>query len=129
MGRPPHRSIILAFALLAAPQAKAEPCPLEGQAHLPYADAGCQFYLGTTAYRAKAYEIAAAHWKRVVAAADDSDAGQAYESMAQSNPDAENLDDDDRAIYEDALSGIAELEADLDEAAIKEAEARAADLP
>ncbi len=175
-------------------QARAEPCPLEGQAEIPYSDAACQFYLGTTAYRAEAYEIAAAHWKRVVAAADDSDAGRAYESMAHSNlaflkfqglgvpknkpgaikdwrtaaslgsvearrhlgwvysasdyhvqdpvlalawyksvilamPDTEILDDDDRAVYEDALDGIADLEADLDKEAIKEAEARAAELP
>lgn len=46
-----------------ASAADAEPCPLEDLDQSDYTHIDCQFYLGTTAYRTKFYEVAAAHWK------------------------------------------------------------------
>ena len=61
-----------------------ELCPLDGLSDLFYTDLQCQFYLGTTAYRAEAYEVAAAHWKRIVSAANDSEAAQELKTTALS---------------------------------------------
>ena len=52
-----------------------EACPLQPLAEFPYSDIECQFYLGTTAYRAGIYEIAAAHWLQVLKSDDQSELG------------------------------------------------------
>lgn len=60
---------------MSAPAASEESCPLQLLAEFPYTDIECQFYLGTTAYRAGVYEVAAAHWVQVLKSDDQSELG------------------------------------------------------
>ena len=60
-----------------------EPCPLSLLAEFPYTDVECQFYLGTTAYRAGVYEVAAAHWMQVLLSTDDSETAVETKTVAR----------------------------------------------
>lgn len=51
--------------------AYSEPCPINDLSDISYLNTLCQFNLGSTAYRAKAYSQAAAHWQLVISSADD----------------------------------------------------------
>lgn len=66
---------MLIFVLVPAASVSEELCPLQPLAEFPYSDVECQFYLGTTAYRAGVYEVAAAHWVQVLKSNDQSELG------------------------------------------------------
>ena len=78
------RHFVIALSLLIVSTAVAEECPLPYLADRNYDDLDCQFYLGTTAYRAGVYEVAAAHWQRIVDSPDDSAAAKEFRSTARS---------------------------------------------
>lgn len=63
--------------------ANEEACPLQPLAEFPYSDIECQFYLGTTAYRAGIYEVAAAHWEQVLRSDDQSELGVETKTIAR----------------------------------------------
>ncbi len=52
--------------LLVSTSAFADKCELKYLEELEYKDIECQFYMGTAAYKNKAYSVAAAHWNLVL---------------------------------------------------------------
>jgi len=56
----------LATTLTLCNTAYSEKCPLKLLEEYDYTDIDCQFYLGTTAYRAEVYQVAVAHWQNIL---------------------------------------------------------------
>jgi TPR repeat protein len=76
--------VALAFLLFEPAKADTEMCLLEALSDRPYTDLECQFYLGTTAYRAESYSVAAAHWRNVINSPNISADTASLKSTAQS---------------------------------------------
>jgi hypothetical protein len=70
--------------LLLSSSVLAEKCKLEYLDELKYTDIECQFYMGTTAYRNKVYEVAAAHWRYVIDAQLKYEGEEQFQAMALS---------------------------------------------
>lgn len=62
------RFLFLLFGWYSLGVAAEELCPLAPLPEQEYLSIECQFYLGTTAYRASVYTVAAAHWQYVAEA-------------------------------------------------------------
>jgi hypothetical protein len=62
----------------------ADKCKIEYLDELEYTDIECQFYMGTTAYRNKVYEVAAAHWNYVIDAPLKYEGEEQFQAMALS---------------------------------------------
>ena len=187
-----HRLAALAL-MTASTNAQAEQCPLGQLAERVYTDLECQFYLGTTAFRAGVFEVAAAHWQRMLTSDSDSAdaaslrrtarstlaylryngmgtpqdrqravddwttaAGEGaiearrqlgfaysdpeyagrnnvtalawYQSLVLAFPEPDSLDQTNRAIYDDALAGIRQLESALTELEVSVAREQAREL-
>jgi hypothetical protein len=62
----------------------ADKCKIEYLNELEYTDIECQFYMGTTAYRNKVYNVAAAHWNYVIEAPMKFEGEDEFQAMALS---------------------------------------------
>ena len=70
--------------LLLSSSVLAEQCKVEYLDELEYTDIECQFYMGTTAYRNKVYEVAAAHWSYIIDAKLKYEGEKQFQAMALS---------------------------------------------
>jgi len=62
----------------------ADKCKLENLTELEYTDIECQFYMGTTAYRNKVFNVAAAHWNYIIDAPLKYQGEERFQAMALS---------------------------------------------
>jgi len=62
----------------------ADQCKLENLTELEYTDIECQFYMGTTAYRNKVFNVAAAHWNYIIDAPLKYQGEERFQAMALS---------------------------------------------
>lgn len=77
--------ILLFFVSNVTAESEVERCPLPELNKYAYSDLDCQFYLGTKAYRADVYKIAAAHWDYVINSDVVYEGDEELQSMAFSN--------------------------------------------
>jgi hypothetical protein len=70
--------------LFLSTSALADKCKLENLTELEYTDIECQFYMGTTAYRNKVYNVAAAHWNYIIDAPLKYQGEERFQAMALS---------------------------------------------
>lgn len=75
------RLLVVPLLLLSTP-VFADKCKIEYLEELEYADIECQFYMGTTAYRNKVYEVAAAHWSYIIDAPLKYEGEKQFQTMA-----------------------------------------------
>ncbi|MCS6760272.1 MAG: hypothetical protein MO852_16090 [Candidatus Devosia euplotis] len=85
MNTSPKLALFLALVISVSTSVAEELCPLEKISDLHYEDIRCQFYLGTTAYRAEYFEVAAAHWVQIsLSDYGDSETAKEYSDLAKS---------------------------------------------
>ena len=77
------RILTISLLFLSSP-VLAERCQLKQLAELEYTDIECQFYMGTTAYRNKVYNVAAAHWNNVIEAPIKFEYEEQFQTLALS---------------------------------------------
>lgn len=76
--------IFIVSLLFLSTSALADKCKLDNLTELEYTDIECQFYMGTTAYRNKVFNVAAAHWNYIIDAPLKYQGEERFQAMALS---------------------------------------------